>query len=76
MKPSFDPSIIMKPQWQWVRPGVEIHKLEDSTIWFALNLKEVRMNISNAREHKWTDKNKELVYEYYKKDFKDFYYGA
>ena len=34
------------------------------------------MNISNQRDHEWTDKNKELVYEYYKKDFKEFYYGA
>ena len=76
MKPSFDPSIIMKPQWIWVRPGVEIHKLEERTIWKRLNLKEVKMNISNKRDHEWTDKNKELVYEYYKKDFEQFYYGA
>ena len=33
------------------------------------------MNISK-RDHEWTDKNKELVYEYYKKDFEQFYYGA
>ena len=76
MKPSFDPSIIMKPQWTWVRPGVEIHKLEEKTIWKRLDIEEIERNISRVHEHKWTDTNRELVYNYYKKDFEDFYYGA
>ena len=76
MKPSFDPSIIMKPQWQWIRPGVEVHKLEDRTIWKELKIKEARKNVSQSKPYEWTDKNRELIYEYYKKDFEDFYYGA
>ena len=76
MKPSFDPSIIMKPQWTWVRPGVEIHKLEEKTIWKRLDIEEIEKNISRVHEHKWTDTNRELVYNYYKRDFEEFYYGA
>tara|TARA_B100001769_G_scaffold271785_1_gene265159 strand:- start:3684 stop:4343 length:660 start_codon:yes stop_codon:yes gene_type:complete len=76
MKPGFDPSMLTKPQWIWLRPGVEIHRLEDKTIWKALDIQEDKKNVSQSRPYEWTDKNKELIYEYYKKDFEDFNYGA
>ena len=83
MKPSFDPSIVMKPQWTFVRlPEVEIHKLENMTLHKEIGLEgweDDKWNVSKNKfqpTHEWTDANRELIYDYYKRDFEDFYYGA
>lgn len=65
-----------KPQWSWIGEDVEVHKLEEHTIWNALNIKRRHENEGTYAFGKpvW-DKNIRQVFErWFSEDFKRFNY--
>jgi hypothetical protein len=75
INPGFDASILFKHQYTFLRPEVEVHKLEAGTIWERLNLKALLHNNSLPKyEAKWTRHNEMLVGDYYERDFIEFGY--
>ncbi len=74
--PQFDGSLLFKPQWHWVREDVEIHKLEEKTIWKRLGIEEARFNVSNEKyKVTWNQEILDLIYKFYEKDFRQFGYS-
>ena len=75
VNPGFDASILFKHQYTFLRPEVEVHKLEAGTIWERLNLKPLLHNNSLPKyEAKWTRHNEMLIGDYYERDFIEFGY--
>ena len=66
--PGYDLGFLFKPQWHYVRPEVEIHKLEDGTIWKRLGLKRQHRNSSYISGLN-SDHVKTEIYDLYEKDF-------
>ena len=64
------------PQWMYYRePEVEVHKLEEQTIWKALGIPAQHVHKSKTVLLDYDrEKVKDLIYDYYKKDFE--YYGG
>ena len=75
VNPGFDASILFKHQYSYIRPEVEVHKLEEGTIWKRLGIKPGKHNVSE-KEYKtpWTSHNSMLVRDYYERDFEEFKY--
>ena len=44
--PQMELDMLFYPQWTYIREEVEVHRLEDKTIWKALNLQETHSNKS------------------------------
>ena len=68
-----DPSVLFKPQWQWVRDDVIIFKMEDKVIWKFLDLPEENLNVSNTKGE-WSSELYKKVADFYEKDFEEFRY--
>ena len=49
---------------------VHIHKIEEGTIWQFLNITQKHLKKSTYKTVEYTQKQKDIVYEYYKDDFK------
>lgn len=71
-----DQSKMFLPAWMYYRePEVEVYKLEDQTIWKALNIPPCHVNQGKKLVLNYDrERIKELIYDYYKKDFE--YYGG
>jgi len=75
VNPGFDASILFKHQYSYIRPEVEVHKLEEGTIWERLNLKPGLHNQSERKyETEYSVQNSILVRDYYERDFIEFGY--
>lgn len=63
--------IMYLPAWVYYRePEVEVHRLEDQTIWNRLKLKKITAHISKTQIAPYNrDRVKEMIYNYFKKDF-------
>ena len=74
--PQMELDMLFYPQWTYIREEVEVHKLEDKTIWKALNLQEMHSNKSRKyyAEFDHVNEIKGFVYNYYKLDFEQFGY--
>lgn len=72
----WDMTKMLLPAWMYYRqPEVEIHKLEENTIWKALNIAPLHKHKSSKILVDYDrEKVKDLIYDYYKKDFE--YYGG
>lgn len=67
--------IMGKPQWFWIDREVEVHKLEEKTIWKRLGIKEKHKNIGkNRQEIVWSDETRSVFTRYFERDFKQFGY--
>jgi len=75
VNPGFDASILFKHQYSYIRPEVEVYKLEEGTIWKRLGINPGKHNVSE-KEYKtpWTAHNSMLVRDYYERDFEEFKY--
>lgn len=65
---------ITKQQWEWIQPEVEVHKIEDNTIWKVLNIPEKRENVGKYTKPIWDKDNRELFEKWFSEDFKRFNY--
>ena len=75
VNPGFDASILFKHQYSYIRPEVEVHKLEEKTIWKRLKLKEGIHNVSEKHyETRYSTQNSILVRDYYERDFEELGY--
>ena len=76
VNPMFDASLLLKHQFLYVAGGeVEVHKLEEGTIWEAAGLiKRHENNSAPIWKGEWTKENKILVRDYYERDFEKFGY--
>ena len=63
---------LFMPQWTYVRPEVEIHKMEEKTIWKRLNVDERHYN--QGAEIDCSGEYKRFVADYYARDFETFDY--
>lgn len=72
----WDQAKMFLPAWMYYRePEVEVHKLEENTIWKALNMPPCHVHKSKTVLLGYDkEKVKDLIYDYYKKDFE--YYGG
>ena len=67
--------IMGKPMWYWIDREVEVHKLEEETIWKRLGIKERKRNVGrNRKEVTWSDEAQSMFTRYYERDFKQFGY--
>jgi len=68
--------VFFKPQWLFFRePEVEVHKLEEATIWDSMNIDPLHIHKSKTSIKPYNKENvKDIIYDYYKRDFK--YYGG
>lgn len=68
--------VILKPQWTFFRqPEVEVHKLEEGTIWESLGIEPIHIHRSKTTIRPYNEENiKDIIYNYYKRDFE--YYGG
>ena len=71
--PTYDLSFLFRPQWHYVRPEVEIHKLEEGTIWKRLGLQRLHRNNSFISGLN-SDHVKTEICDLYEKDFTLFRY--
>ena len=63
--------VMFLPAWVYYRePEVEVHRLEDQTIWEALNIEPAvkHKSITKIPEYNRIEV-KDLIYNYYRKDF-------
>lgn len=63
--------VMYLPAWVYYRePEVEVHRLEDQTIWEAIGLPKVygHRSITQLAPYN-TERVKEMIYNYYRKDF-------
>jgi len=63
---------LFMPQWTFVRPEVEVHKLEERTIWKRLGAEE--RHINKGADVDCSGEYKEFVNKFYARDFKEFNY--
>ena len=72
----WDQSKMFLPAWMYYRqPEVEVHKLEEQTIWKALDIPPCHVHKSRTVLIDYDrEKVKDIIYDYYKKDFE--YYGG
>ena len=63
---------LFMPQWTFVRPEVEIHKMEEKTIWKRIGVEEVHLN--KGAEVECSGEYKDFVADFYARDFKEFNY--
>tara|TARA_S200002703_G_scaffold80543_1_gene69456 strand:- start:10194 stop:10766 length:573 start_codon:yes stop_codon:yes gene_type:complete len=67
--------IMGKPMWFWIDREVEVHKLEEGTIWKRLGIEERKLNVGNNRKEViWSDEAKSVFTKYFERDFKQFGY--
>tara|TARA_B100000085_G_scaffold239339_1_gene229258 strand:- start:740 stop:1297 length:558 start_codon:yes stop_codon:yes gene_type:complete len=66
--------ILLMPQWEWVDEDVEIHKLEEKTIYKKLGIQEKKENVGEYEKPTWDSDNRYLFESWYAKDFKRFRY--
>jgi|TARA_B100001093_G_scaffold246829_1_gene236313 hypothetical protein len=75
VNPGFDASILFKHQYSYLRPEVEVHKLEEGTIWERLGIKRGFHNVSQKHyETEYSIQNSILVRDYYERDFEELGY--
>ena len=68
--------ILFRKQLYWYVSNMPFFKLEDKSIWRYLNLKETISNTSKIKNKiKLDDKQKEVIYNFYKEDFLTFGYS-
>lgn len=74
--PQMELDMLFYPMWTYIREEVEVHKLEEKTIWNALDLEEEHSNKSRKyyAEFDHLDEIKRFVYKFYKQDFIQFGY--
>ena len=63
---------LFMPQWTFVRPEVEVHKLEEKTIWERLGVEEIHLN--KGAEIDCSGEYKDFVADFYARDFETFNY--
>ena len=61
-------------QCNMIPSDCEVHRLEDKTIWKAINKKEIVKNSARRHKYKWSEQSRELVRTYFAPDFKAFNY--
>ena len=66
--------ILLMPQWEWVDGDVEVHKLEEKTIYKKLGIPELKENVGTYEKPTWDSDNRYLFESWYAKDFKRFRY--
>ena len=75
VNPGFDASILFKHQYSYLRPEVEVHKLEEGTIWERLGIERGFHNVSQKHyETEYSIQNSILVRDYYERDFEELGY--
>ena len=66
--------ILLMHQWEWVDGDVEVHKLEEKTIYKKLGIPELKENVGTYEKPTWDSDNRYLFESWYAKDFKRFRY--
>ena len=66
--------ILLMSQSEWVDEDVEVHKLEEKTIYKKLGIQEKKENVGEYEKPTWDSDNRYLFESWYAKDFKRFRY--